>query len=613
MSERIQLEVTTYTDEVLNVGIKELYIPAFNGQAGILEDHKPYISLLEAGEMNYTDVSGKKFYYYIRKGIIKVIDNTISIICDSIEEIKLEKKKEIKDKLAELDEQIKSFSSWIKLKRNFEEETNLEDSIGIIKKLDKISERKLKLKQLKKKSKGWIDKLEKQKNKIEASISRLKDFKKIEEFKLKLIENLKERKSLKELRKVLEELEKRINTIERYPKRLEKLECLKQLKKNIKQLQELQSFKKAKKRKIEKILYILYIYRKNGYLAEQEKLNELEKIINEIIREPKDPEQQNSIKFEEIIKELEEQESLKELKDSINKLKEKLGVEINSEKFSILNEQIELIKNQIKSLAELEGIKMLDYEDVIKMLDYEIKNLEAQKKLLEKQIEKKEPKSLMKLKDEIEILKKMSEQKEIITQINLIKVLIEGLEEPETLMQLKKIIKELIRYLSDKKEFKEIDELKELENQILEQIEDQVKIENRKQSKKIKKELIKYLSDKKEFKEVEGFKKFINELKKPKNKIGEQIEGVVELESLREMEKDIEEFKISPDALEKLPYKLERIKEKLRDISDELGVNLEELKLEIILEKQREFEIKQKIIRDIEAKGKPLVVEGVKG
>jgi F-type H+-transporting ATPase subunit epsilon len=108
MSKMIRMEVVTYGDEALQVNIKELYIPAFNGQVGILQNHKPYISLLKAGEMAYTDSSGKKFHLYIRGGVIEVIDNKVSVICDSMEKIEAVNKKEIEDKLVELDKKIKA-------------------------------------------------------------------------------------------------------------------------------------------------------------------------------------------------------------------------------------------------------------------------------------------------------------------------------------------------------------------------------------------------------------------------------------------------------------------------------------------------------------------------
>lgn len=108
MSDTINLQVVTYTDPGLKAGIRELYIPAYFGEAGILEDHKPYISLLKAGEVVYTDVMGKLFHLYIREGFIEVLNNKVSIICDSMEKGEDLNKADIEAKLKELDTRIKS-------------------------------------------------------------------------------------------------------------------------------------------------------------------------------------------------------------------------------------------------------------------------------------------------------------------------------------------------------------------------------------------------------------------------------------------------------------------------------------------------------------------------
>lgn len=108
MSDTIQLQVVTYADTALEAGIKDLYIPAYLGEAGILEDHKPYISLLQSGEVAYTDVMDRKFYLYIREGIIEVLDNKVSIICDAVEKGEELDREEIEAKLKELETRIKS-------------------------------------------------------------------------------------------------------------------------------------------------------------------------------------------------------------------------------------------------------------------------------------------------------------------------------------------------------------------------------------------------------------------------------------------------------------------------------------------------------------------------
>ena len=46
MPKNMELEVVTSTADVFKAKIKELYIPAYLGKAGVLENHLPYISLL---------------------------------------------------------------------------------------------------------------------------------------------------------------------------------------------------------------------------------------------------------------------------------------------------------------------------------------------------------------------------------------------------------------------------------------------------------------------------------------------------------------------------------------------------------------------------------------
>ena len=108
MPEIIHLQVVTSTDKDLLASITELYIPAYFGEAGVLENHKPYISLLKPGEISYTDIKGKTFYLFIREGFLEVLDNKVSILSDSVEKGESLNKQEIEEKLTELDKRIKS-------------------------------------------------------------------------------------------------------------------------------------------------------------------------------------------------------------------------------------------------------------------------------------------------------------------------------------------------------------------------------------------------------------------------------------------------------------------------------------------------------------------------
>lgn len=110
MADSIHLEIITATEPPIKASIKQVYIPAFLGKAGVLEDHKPYISLLKPGEVFYTDIMNENFYLYIREGFMEVIDNRIIIITDALEKGESLNKEELEQKLAELGTRIQSLT-----------------------------------------------------------------------------------------------------------------------------------------------------------------------------------------------------------------------------------------------------------------------------------------------------------------------------------------------------------------------------------------------------------------------------------------------------------------------------------------------------------------------
>jgi len=110
MSETIQLEIVSSTELPFKLNIKELYIPAYMGETGILENHKPYVSLLEPGEVSYLDAQGKRSYLFVGDGFVEVLDNKVVLISDTVEQGKSLKAEEIDSGLAEIEKEIKYFS-----------------------------------------------------------------------------------------------------------------------------------------------------------------------------------------------------------------------------------------------------------------------------------------------------------------------------------------------------------------------------------------------------------------------------------------------------------------------------------------------------------------------
>ncbi len=111
MPENMELEVVTSTADVYETAIKELYIPAYLGKAGVLENHLPYISLIDAGEIYYKDSDDKNHYLYIKEGFLEVRDNKIVLLSDSLEKGEELDKAQIEDKLQEINQIIKSSKS----------------------------------------------------------------------------------------------------------------------------------------------------------------------------------------------------------------------------------------------------------------------------------------------------------------------------------------------------------------------------------------------------------------------------------------------------------------------------------------------------------------------
>ena len=108
MSDLIDLEVISSTDTGFKTTISEVYIPAFFGEAGILKNHLPYMSILNCGEICYQDESSKKHYLFIREGFIEVLENKVTIISDSLLRGEDLPEKEIENRLIHLNNQIKS-------------------------------------------------------------------------------------------------------------------------------------------------------------------------------------------------------------------------------------------------------------------------------------------------------------------------------------------------------------------------------------------------------------------------------------------------------------------------------------------------------------------------
>ena len=84
MSEEFKLEIVNPEKSFLSKeDVREVLVPAYEGDMGILKDHISIISFLKPGILKVFSKSGED-KYYVEDGIIEFKDNTLSILTSSI-------------------------------------------------------------------------------------------------------------------------------------------------------------------------------------------------------------------------------------------------------------------------------------------------------------------------------------------------------------------------------------------------------------------------------------------------------------------------------------------------------------------------------------------------
>ena len=109
VSKSIQLEIFTPYGEYLNEEVESIDIVSSGSSFGLLPDHYPLISTLQVSIL-YLVIENKRYVYAIGDGVLNIKDNYATILVECIErsdEIDIERAKE---KLAEVNEKLKSIN-----------------------------------------------------------------------------------------------------------------------------------------------------------------------------------------------------------------------------------------------------------------------------------------------------------------------------------------------------------------------------------------------------------------------------------------------------------------------------------------------------------------------
>jgi F-type H+-transporting ATPase subunit epsilon len=135
MAETIELEIISFHEVILRSEIKDLYIPAFLGEAGVKSHHLPYLSLLKAGEISYLDLAGVRHYLYSGEGFLEVNDNRITLIIDRFERGEDFHEEELQEKLTASETRVKSPITPLELQEELTRQKELRLKLAICNKI----------------------------------------------------------------------------------------------------------------------------------------------------------------------------------------------------------------------------------------------------------------------------------------------------------------------------------------------------------------------------------------------------------------------------------------------------------------------------------------------
>ena len=107
MSEEFKIEIVNPEKSFLSKeDVKEVVVPAFEGEMGILKDHISIISFLKPGIVSIFSKSGRE-EYYVEDGIVEFKNNNLSILTSSIFNLQDIEKDKLKKLLVEAEVEAK--------------------------------------------------------------------------------------------------------------------------------------------------------------------------------------------------------------------------------------------------------------------------------------------------------------------------------------------------------------------------------------------------------------------------------------------------------------------------------------------------------------------------
>ena len=104
MSEKFSVEIITPDKSILKSDAREVTIPSFEGEMGILKDHIPLITFLRPGIISIKNQDEKKFF--AEEGTVEFSNNNLLILSSTVKDLKNFDKTSISDALKDAEKKL---------------------------------------------------------------------------------------------------------------------------------------------------------------------------------------------------------------------------------------------------------------------------------------------------------------------------------------------------------------------------------------------------------------------------------------------------------------------------------------------------------------------------
>ena len=109
MSKNFTVEIISPDHSILKSETKEVIIPSYEGEMGILKDHIPLITFLRPGLLTIKASEEKK--YYVEEGTVEFSNNNLLILTSTAKDLKNFDKSIIESLISEAENKLKDTNS----------------------------------------------------------------------------------------------------------------------------------------------------------------------------------------------------------------------------------------------------------------------------------------------------------------------------------------------------------------------------------------------------------------------------------------------------------------------------------------------------------------------